>query len=92
MPHGLCAEIQALQNPASPATYGTSTFTETTPTFENWIGTTDANDLTFGTNSIERMRIKQTTGAIGIGIAAPTSLLHIYDAKTALCNNLPCYH
>lgn len=60
-------------DPATPATYGTSAFTAT----ENWLGTTDANDLTFGTNSIERMRIKQTTGNVGIGIAAPTSLLHV---------------
>ncbi len=67
-------------DPAVPGTYGTSTFGAT----ENWLGTTDANDLTFGTNNIERMRIKQTTGNVGIGIAAPTSLLHIVDAKLAV--------
>lgn len=62
-----------INDPSVPATYGTSTIAAT----ENWIGTTDANDFTIGTNNIERMRIKQTTGNVGIGIAAPGYKLHI---------------
>ena len=34
---------------------------------ENFIGTTDDNDLVFGTNNIERMRIRESTGQIRIG-------------------------
>ncbi len=71
-----------ITSPANPATYGTSTLGAA----ENWLGTTDANDLTFGTNNIERMRIKQTTGYIGIGLSAPTSLLHIVDATGSFTN------
>ncbi len=62
-----------ITNPAAPGAYGTSTFGAT----ENWLGTTDANDITFGTNNIERMRIKQTNGFVGIGLAAPTSRFHV---------------
>ena len=64
-----------INDPATPATYGTSTFAAT----ENWLGTTDANDIVFGTNKIERMRIKQTTGNLGIGTAAPAQALDIFS-------------
>lgn len=57
----------AITNPVVPVTYGTSTI----GVAENFLGTTDANDITFGTNTIERMRIKQTTGNVGIGLANP---------------------
>jgi hypothetical protein len=60
-------------SPATPVTYGTSTITST----ENYIGTTDAKDIVFGTNSIERMRIKLSTGLVGIGTAAPAQLFDI---------------
>lgn len=60
-------------DPADPVTYGTSTIASN----ENWMGTTDANDIVFGTNLLERMRIKQTTGNTGIGIAAPLQKLHV---------------
>jgi hypothetical protein len=60
-------------DPAAPLTYGTSTIVAT----ENWIGTTDANDFVLGTNSIERMRVRQTTGNVGIGTAAPAHKLDI---------------
>lgn len=63
----------ATNDPALPATYGTSTIGVT----ENWLGTTDANDVVFGTNNVERMRIKQSTGNIGIGTANPLQKLHI---------------
>lgn len=58
----------AITEPAFPTTYGTSTF----GTNENFIGTTDANDLVFGTNNIERMRIYRDNGQIKIG---PTPVL-----------------
>lgn len=63
----------SITTPASPATYGTSTIGAA----ENFLGTTDANDVVFGTNNIERMRIKLTTGNVGIGVAAPATKLHI---------------
>ncbi len=59
--------------PAAPATYGTSTIGSS----EHFLGTTDANDIVFGTNNIERMRVKQTTGFTGIGISAPLYPLHV---------------
>ncbi len=62
-----------INTPATPATYGTSVFGGA----ENWMGTTDANDVVFGTNSIERMRIKQTTGNVGIGTASPNEKLEL---------------
>jgi hypothetical protein len=43
----------------------------------NYIGTTDANDLVFDTNAIERMRIKQTSGNVGIGVANPLENLQV---------------
>lgn len=73
-----------LTSPASPATYGTSTIASS----ENWLGTTDGNDIVFGTNNIERMRIKQSTGYLGLGIAAPTSLFHVVDAKAAFTSGV----
>jgi hypothetical protein len=70
--------------PAAPATYGTSTIGAS----ENYLGTTDANDIVFGTNNIERMRVKLTTGRIGIGTAAPNSLTHITGTSTSRILNV----
>ena len=64
-----------ITSPAAPVTYGTSTI----PATSNFLGTTDNNDVTIGTNSIERMRVERTTGDIGIGIADPTEKLHVSD-------------
>lgn len=64
-------------DPASPATYGTSTIAAG----ENYVGTTDAQDLVFATNTIERLRVKQSTGYVGIGIAAPTEPLQVYKVS-----------
>lgn len=64
-----------ITSPAAPAVYGTSTI----PATANFIGTTDSNDVTVGTNNIERMRVERTTGDIGIGIADPTEKLHVSD-------------
>ena len=60
----------------------------------NFMGTTDAVDVAFGTNGYERMRIKSNpngnTIRVGIGTAYATpyppsnttTLLHVYDAET----------
>jgi hypothetical protein len=69
----------AITTPVIPATYGTSTIGST----ENFIGTTDNNDATLGTNNIERMRVKNTTGNVGIGTANPTEKLHVYQNTSA---------
>jgi hypothetical protein len=59
-------------DPAVPASYGVSTIAGA----ENWIGSVDGNDLVFGTNTIERLRIRQTSGNIGFGTAAPNYPFH----------------
>jgi hypothetical protein len=46
----------AIVSLAVPETYGTSTIIAA----ENFIGTTDNNDVTIGTNNIERIRVKNT--------------------------------
>lgn len=69
----------AITSPAAPATYGTSTIGAT----ENFLGTTDNNDVTIGTNNIERMRIERTTGDVGIGTANPTEKFHVFDNSDA---------
>ncbi|MCW3126812.1 MAG: phage tail fiber protein [Bacteroidetes bacterium] len=63
----------AITSPAAPATYGTSLIGAA----ENWIGTTDANDFTTGTNQIERMRVMKSTGYVGIGTASPNTYLEV---------------
>jgi hypothetical protein len=69
-----------ITSPAIPATYGTTAIAAS----ENWLGTTDANDIVFGTDNIERIRIKQTNGWTGIGTAAPSSKLHIVDNTASI--------
>ncbi len=64
-------------DPSTPVVYGTTPIAAT----ENWIGTTDANDWVAGTNNIERMRVKQTTGNIGIGTATPGYRLHVQTSS-----------
>lgn len=64
----------SITTPVAPATYGTSTIGAT----ENYLGTTDNNDITFGTNNIERMRVKSTSGNVGIGLSAPTEKFHVF--------------
>jgi len=71
---------QNISNPLIPATYGTSTIATT----ENFFGTLDANDIVFGTNNIERMRLKQSTGNFGIGTANPTTKLDILSPGNTL--------
>jgi hypothetical protein len=63
--------------PASPTTYGTSTF----GTSENFLGTTDAQPLTLGTNSRERMRIL-SSGLIGVGTSTPAMLIDVSGSTT----------
>ena len=66
-------------DPAVPGTYGTSVIAAN----ENFIGTRDAQDFVAATNNIERVRIKQATGFVGVGTAAPTTRLHAVRADDA---------
>jgi hypothetical protein len=63
----------SINDPAIPVTYGTSTIAAA----ENFLGTTDANDIVFGTNNIERFRVKQTSGFAGFGTANPLYRVHV---------------
>lgn len=56
----------SITSPAAPATYGSSTIGAS----ENYLGTTDINDVVIGTNNIERMRIDRL-GNVGVGMANP---------------------
>ncbi len=67
-----------ISQPANPVTYGTSPIAAS----ENFLGTKDNNDVTFATDNIERMRIKNATGNVGIGIANPSSTLEINSGGT----------
>jgi hypothetical protein len=62
-----------LTSPAAPSIYGTTPI----GTSENWIGTTDAVDFVVGTNQIERLRVKQSTGRVGIGTSSPSKPLDV---------------
>jgi hypothetical protein len=62
-----------ITQPSVPVTYGTSTFLAG----ENYIGTTDAKDLVFGTANKERLRILSSNGSVGIGTTAPGSKLDV---------------
>ena len=68
-----------ITTPTSPVTYGTSTILAS----ENFLGTTDANDVVLTTNNIERFRLKQTTGNIGIGLSVPTTRFEVSSGATA---------
>ena len=46
----------------------------------NYLGTTDAQDLVFRTNSLEAVRIN-TVGNVGVGVATPSANLHVYVAS-----------
>ena len=74
----------AITTPVNPITYGTSTIGAT----ENFVGTLNANDVVVGTNNIERLRVKQTTGNIGIGTANPANKLHISTTTAGLTTTL----
>ncbi len=66
-----------ITGPVPPTFYGSQII----GALENWMGTTDSKDLVFGTNNIERMRMKQTSGYFGIGTANPLSRLQLnYNA------------
>jgi len=70
-----------ITTPVAPLTYGTTAIGAA----ENWMGTTDARDIVFGTDNRERMRILKTSGNVGIGTALPIYPFHlkITDAATA---------
>lgn len=63
----------AINTPTIPVTYGTSTIGAT----QNFMGTTNANSVVFGTNNIERMRIL-STGNVGIGLATAPAKLAVF--------------
>jgi hypothetical protein len=67
-----------ITQPAVPATYGSSLLGAA----ENYLGTTDAKDLVFATNDLERMRIMKTTGYLGIGTAAPSKPIDLVKNLT----------
>ncbi|HVX52689.1 MAG TPA: tail fiber domain-containing protein [Chitinophagaceae bacterium] len=52
----------------------------------NYIGTSDAQDLVFKTNAMQRMRILKT-GLVGIGTATPAYPLDVESAGTAIYGN-----
>ncbi len=70
-------------DPAPPAIYGTTLIGAT----ENWAGTTDAQDYVIGTNNIERMRVKQSVGNVGIGTATPAYRLDLANGTFAFGNS-----
>ncbi|MES2621034.1 MAG: hypothetical protein V4615_09285, partial [Bacteroidota bacterium] len=43
----------------------------------NFVGTTDTASLTFRTQNIEKMRIVNSTGYLGIGVTGPLQRLHV---------------
>lgn len=78
-PNGLFWKLKGnsgIVNPSLPAVYGTTNILAN----ENWIGTTDAKDFVIGTNTIERVRVMQTTGNVGIGTATPANKLTVQPA------------
>jgi Chaperone of endosialidase len=69
----------AITTPAIPATYGISTISAT----ETFIGTKDAKDVVIATDNLERLRVQQTSGNVGIGTASPSSKLEILSNTIA---------
>jgi hypothetical protein len=47
-----------------------------------FLGFNGAQDLQFRTDNITRLTLTQTTGRLGLGIAAPTSIFHISTTAT----------
>ncbi len=45
----------------------------------NFVGTTDANDLALRTNNTERVRINASTGYVGIGTNSPSQMLSVWQ-------------
>ena len=68
----------AISNPVNPGTYGTSIIGAT----ENFIGTTDNRDIVFGSNNLERMRVKNTSGFFGVGTANPSTAFEVASFGT----------
>jgi hypothetical protein len=67
-----------VNSPSNPINYGVSTIFPS----ENFIGTTGNDDVAFGTNTIERMRIKNS-GNVGIGTWNPVQPLHVFKNSNA---------
>jgi len=67
---------------ASLPSHSQSTAASNVPGFGRFLGFNGAQNLEFRTNNITRMTLTQTTGLLGIGIAAPASLLHLSTSAT----------
>jgi microcystin-dependent protein len=68
--------IPTTLNPANALYWGLTGNSGTTPA-TNFVGTTDAQDLVFKTNSLEHMRIANASWNVGIGTNTPLSRLHV---------------
>lgn len=77
--------IKLLAN-TSPADAWLTTGNAGTNSATHFLGTTDAQDLVIKTNNIERMRILQSNGNVGIGTNSPSSLLHVQGGHIVVSN------
>ncbi|MBI5324820.1 MAG: hypothetical protein HZB41_06040 [Ignavibacteriae bacterium] len=59
----------------------------TTNPVNDFIGTTDLQDLVFRTNNLEKMRIL-SGGNVGIGLNNPTQKFEVYDGNILLSNSV----
>jgi hypothetical protein len=75
-----------ITQPASPATYGTSTF----GVAENWMGTTDAKDVAFGTGNTERMRLF-SSGQLSIGTSQVGAKLDVHQSTGTAVGRFTTY-
>ena len=66
-----------------------NSLTGTPPNPSQFIGSSNAFDLIFKTNGIERMRALSSNGFVGIGTAAPAQKLHLQDGVLLLTGSVP---
>jgi hypothetical protein len=75
-----------ITQPASPAIYGTSVFGAA----ENWMGTSDARDVVFGTTNIERMRLF-SSGQLSIGSSLVGAKLDVHQVTATAAGRFTTY-